>query len=78
MGDELHFALWVLNALAPLGAGGVFLLSGCPRDMSMLGALGHFASGCALSCRYFYLYGLCSFSHEELIHTYVVILVLYG
>jgi hypothetical protein len=26
----------------------------------------------------FYLYGLCSFSHEQLIHTYVVIFVLYA
>ena len=53
VGAERHFALWVLNALVPLGAVGVFLLCGCPRDMSMLGALRHFASGCALSCWYF-------------------------
>jgi hypothetical protein len=28
VGADRHFALWVLNALAPLGAVGVFLLSG--------------------------------------------------
>jgi len=36
-----------------MGAVGVFPLSGCPRNISMLGALGHCASGCPLSCWYF-------------------------
>jgi hypothetical protein len=41
-----------LGALGVLGAVGVLLLSGCPRNISMLGAVGHGACGCALSSWY--------------------------